>query len=141
MQTLTANTTSAQTAELNQTLDLTIAQLNGRMLAAADAIGVALEEEREANSAWVEAERDYLHAKAIARAHAKAKLVADREDEVYLMVEREWVAAKSAAMRRETAKDALRATMAILNGLQSVARAHGEEARLAGYGDGVRREP
>jgi hypothetical protein len=124
-----------------ETLDLTIAQLNARMLAAADAIAAALEEEREANSAWVEAERDYLHAKAVARAHAKAKLVADREDEIYLMVEREWVAAKSASVRRETAKDALRACMAILNGLQSVARAHGEEARLASFGDGVRREP
>ena len=109
---------------------------NGKLLDAADAIGAALREVREANAAWVELERDYLHAKAIARAHAKAKLVADREDEVYLTVEREWVAAKGAGVRRETAKEALRACMAVLSGLQSVASAHREEAKLATWSEG-----
>jgi hypothetical protein len=119
-----------------ETLDLTIAQLNRRLLDAADGVGEALRELREANSDWVEAERDYLHAKAVARAHAKAKLVADREDEIYLMIEREWVVAKTAAARRESAKEALRATMAILSGIQSVASAHREEAKLASWNEG-----
>jgi hypothetical protein len=119
-----------------ETLDLTIAQLNRRLLDAADGVGEALRELREANASWVELERDYRHAKAIARAHAKAQLVADREDEVYLMVEREWVEAKAADVRRETAKEALRATMAVLNGLQSVASAHREEAKLASLNEG-----
>ena len=121
---------------MNQTLDLTLAELNRRMLDAADAVDAALREYRERNSAWVEAERDYRHAKAVARMKAKAHLVADREDEVYLMVEQEWVGAKRADVLRDTAKEALRACEAILNGLQSVASVHREEARMTAWGEG-----
>ena len=46
-----------------ETLDLTLAELNRRMLDAADAVDTAMRELRERNSAWVEAERDYRHAK------------------------------------------------------------------------------
>ena len=49
------------------------------------------------------------------------------------MVEDEWVSAKQAKVLRDSAKEALKATMAILNGLQSVASAHREEARLASW--------
>ena len=122
----------------HEVLDLSLPDLNRRLIAAVDAVDEALRAYRTANADWVEAERDYRHAKAIARAHAKAALVADREDEVYLMVEREWVTAKSAEVLRDTAKEALRATMAILNGLQSVASAHRAEARLAAWGEDQR---
>ena len=105
----------------DEALDLTLAQLNHRMLAAADAVDEAAREYRKSNSEWVEAERDYRHARAIKRARLKATKVGDREDELFLMTEDEWVSAEQAKVLKDSAKEALRATMAILNGLQSVA--------------------
>lgn len=117
----------------DQTLDLSIHQINARMIAAANGVRAALDEYRTKNAEWVEAERDYRHAKAIARMKAKSKLVADREDEVFLQVETEWTAAKTADVLRDTAKEALRAHQAILSGLQSVAGAVREETRLTNF--------
>ena len=114
-------------------MDLTVAELNRRMLAAADAIELALAEYRRANADWVELEREYRHAKAVARLKAKARLVADREDEVYLQIEVEWTRREHAAVLRDTSKEALRAAQAVLNGLQSVAAAHRAEANLAAW--------
>jgi len=117
----------------DQGLDLSLHQIQGRMIVAANGVRAALDEYRQKNAEWVEAERDYRHAKAIARMKAKSKLVADREDEVFLMVEMEWTAAKKADVLRDSAKEALRAYQAILSGLQSVAGAHREEARLTNF--------
>jgi len=119
---------------VTDTLLLTIPELNAKILSAADAVRGAVAEYREVNSEAVEAERDYLHARAVARARLKSKLVADREDEMFLMVEDEWVRFESAKVLTASAKEALRATEAILSGLQSVASAHRAEAQLAKWG-------
>ena len=117
-----------------ETLLLTIPELNFKLVTQADAVRAGVEIYREANSEAVEAERDYLHARAIARARLKAKLAADREDEMFLMVEDEWLRYESAKVLVATAKEALRAGEAILSGLQSVAAAHRADSQLAKWG-------
>lgn len=116
-----------------QTLNLDLREINLRLIFSADAVRDALEEYRQANSAWVEAERDYRHACAVHRARLKAKLAKDREDELFLMVEDEWLRAEQAKVLRDSAKEALRACQAILSGIQSVAGAHKAEAQLARF--------
>jgi hypothetical protein len=119
---------------VNETLNLDLREINLRLIFSVDAVREALEELRIRNSEWVEAERDYRHASAVHRARLKSKLAKDREDELFLMVEDEWLRAEQAKTLRDSAKDALRATMAILSGVQSVAGAHREEARMARFG-------
>jgi hypothetical protein len=116
-----------------EVLDLSLAQISSRMIGAAEAVRLALDELRRTNAVAVEAERDYRHARALKRLKLKSKLVSDREDELFLGTEDEWLRAEQAKALRDSAKEALRATQAILNGLQSVASAHKEEARLAHY--------
>jgi hypothetical protein len=119
---------------MTETLLLTIPELNHKLIAAADAVRTSVEIYREANAEAVEAERDYLHARAVARPRLKSKLVADREDEMFLMIENEWLRFESTKVLVATAKEALRASEAILSGLQSVAAAHRADAQLARWG-------
>ena len=119
-----------------ETLDLTLGQLNHRLLEAADAVDAALVEYRICNSQWVEAEMAHREARARVRPELTGKLAADREDELFLRTKHEWFNAEMKKALRDTAKEALRATMAILNGLQSVASAHRDEARLASWNEG-----
>src|SRR5262245_16409734 len=65
-------------AMIEETLNLTLPQITSRMVGAAEAVRLSLDEYRRRNSAWVEAERDHLHARAVARPRLKSKLVADR---------------------------------------------------------------
>jgi hypothetical protein len=118
---------------VNETLNLDLREINLRLIFSADAVRDALEEYRRANSEWVEAERDYRHARAVRSARLKSKLAKDREDELFLLTEDEWLRAESAKVLRESSKEALRACQAILSGIQSVAGAHREEARLAHF--------
>jgi hypothetical protein len=117
----------------SETLDLGLREINLRLIAAVDGVREALEEHRRTNSEWVEAERDYRHARAVKNARLKSKLAKDREDELFLMTEDEWLHAEMAKALRDSAKEALRACQAILSGIQSVAGAHREEARLAHF--------
>ena len=119
---------------MTETLLLTIPELNHKLIEAVSAVRSAVETYREANSDAVEAERDDLHARAVARARVKSKLVSDREDELFLMTEDEWTRFESTKVLVASAKEALRATEAILSGLQSVAGAHRAEAQLAKFG-------
>src|SRR5262245_58030376 len=119
------------------TLNLTLPQITSRMVGAAEAVRLALDEYRHRNSDRVETRRDYLHARAIHRLKLKSKLVADREDELFMLTEDEWTAAEMADALKDSAKEALRASMAILSGLQSVASAHKEEAKMANWGSEV----
>lgn len=122
------------TTNAAETYDLSLAQINERMVAAAEDIRAALAEYRETNSKWVDAERAYRKARALAYAHASGKTVAHREAEVQRMADEEWYAAEMADARRNGAKEALRAAEAILSGYQSVASAHRAEANLSGFG-------
>jgi hypothetical protein len=119
---------------MEEVLDLSLAQITTQMIGAAEAVRLATDEVRRRNTAWVEAERDYRHARAVGRLKLKSKLVSDREDELFLGTENEWLQAELAKALKDSAKEALRACMAILSGLQSVASAHREEARLASWG-------
>lgn len=114
--------------------DLTLYEINQRLLLAADAVRDALAEYQASSAEWVEAERDHRHARAVGRLRLKSKLVGDREDELHLLTEEAWARAEAAKVSRDSSKEALRATQAILSGLQSAAGAHREEARLAHYG-------
>lgn len=116
-----------------ETLDLTLPQLNARMIAAADAVYAALDEYRSRNAAWVGAEVEYRTARAHARPEIVGKDAAAREDALFLVTRKEWFQAEMAKALRDTAKEALRACQAVLSGLQSVASAHREEARLANF--------
>lgn len=116
-----------------QTLDLSLGELNHRMIAAADAVYAALDEYRTRNALWVEAERDHRHARALARPEILGATVGDREDALFLRTRDAWFKAEMAKALRDTAKEALRACQAVLSGLQSVASAHREEARMANF--------
>jgi len=116
-----------------QTLNLDIREINLRLIFSADAVRDALDDYREHNSAWVEAERDYRHARAVKGVRLKSKLAKDREDELFLLTEDEWLRVEQAKVLRDSAKEALRATQAILSGVQSVAAAHRAEAQLANF--------
>jgi hypothetical protein len=116
--------------------DLSLAQINAKMIGAAEAIRIALDELRRRNSEAVEAKVAYREARAKRRPELRAKLVADREDELFLKTRDEWFRAEMAATLKDSAWEALRASMAILSGLQSVASAFKEEAKLASWGQG-----
>jgi hypothetical protein len=116
-----------------ETLNLDLREINLRLIFSADAVRDALEEYRTANSEWVEAERDYRHARAVKSARLKSKLAKDREDELFLLTEDEWLRAEQAKVLRDSSKEALRATQTILSGVQSVAAAHRAEAQLAAW--------
>lgn len=119
---------------MTETLLLTIPELNHKIIVAADAIREALVEYRTVNAECVELERDYLHACAVKVPRLKERLAADRERELFLQTEDEWLAWKQAAADRQGAEKALRACEAILSGLQSVAAAHRADAQLAKWG-------
>lgn len=120
---------------MTETLDLSLGELNHRMIAAADAVYAALDEYRTRNAAWVKAERDYRYDRATNRPQLVGTTVAEREDELFLRTRQAWFQAEMAKALRDTAKEALRACQAVLSGLQSVASAHREEARLSMYSE------
>lgn len=111
--------------------DLTLYEINQRLLSEAEWVRELATKYTEVSLAWAEAEREWRHARAVARPRLKSKLVSDREDELHLMTEVDWYEAELAKALREGTKEALRAAQAVLSGLQSAASAHREEARLA----------
>lgn len=110
---------------------VTPAELNTAMLDKSAQVDEALDQYREANREWVNADRTARIARAQAYLVSKGKTVAEREAFVEIECDSETFEEHRLDSLRNGAKEALRARLAQLNALQSMASAIREEMRLA----------
>lgn len=110
---------------------LTAAELNSMMIAKSREVDSALEAFRVANEEWVQADRVARRAEAQAYLLSKGKTVPERRALVELECEDELFDEHRLDALRNAAREALRARLAQLSALQSLASAAREEMRLA----------
>jgi hypothetical protein len=118
---------------MNTVHDLTLRDINLKMVKAIDGVYAALDEYREANDAWVSAEYEYRRARADVLDGIEGRTADERDARTFKKTKDEWFEAHRYEVLKDSAKEALRANEAVLSGLQSVAAAHKAEAQLAKY--------